>query len=123
MQNSDVPAHLERVGQRAMDGWTELASSHGVPARAGGLPQFAHLEFDHANNLELGTLFTVRMLERGYLASSSFYPTLAHTPKHVDDFIAASSKVFNELREAIARGDILERLHTPVRHTGFQRLT
>lgn len=123
MKQIDVPAHLETIGQLMMDKWTELGQQTGVPAVATGLPPFVHLGFEHAQQLELQTLFTCRMLDHGYLAASGFYPTLAHTPQHIADFAAAASKVFDELHEAIAKNDIETRLKTPVRQTGFQRLT
>ncbi len=123
MQQTDVPAHLETIGRRLMDGWDRLGETHGVPAQATGLAPFAHLDFDHPQQLELQTLFTSRMLDRGYLATSISYPTLAHTEQHVDDYLDAASEVFAEISDGIAQGDIEDRLQTPVRQTGFQRLT
>ena len=82
-----------------------------------------HLKFDHPDNLALQTLFTVRMLDHGFLGWASFYPSLAHTQKHVDAYVAAADKVFPELAQAIAAGDVVKRLGSPVRHSGFARLT
>jgi glutamate-1-semialdehyde 2,1-aminomutase len=123
MQTTDVPAHLNSIGFRAMVRWGELGNSHKVPAIATGLPPFVHFGFDHPDELALQTLFTVRMLDRGYLAGSSFYPTLSHTEKHVDDCMEQAAEVFDELNEAILNEDLDSRLKTPIRHTGFQRLT
>ncbi len=123
MQKVDVPAHLESIGSRAMARWNELGQAHGVPTLAGGLPPFVHFGFDHPDELALQTLFTIRMLDRGYLAGSSFYPTLSHTEQHVDDFAKQAADVLDELSEAIRKDDLETRLTTPVRHTGFQRLT
>ena len=123
MQQVDVPAHLDAIGKWAMAAWSDLGEELGVPVQATGLPPFAGLEFDHPQQLALGTLFTTRMLERGFLASSHFYPTLAHTREHVDAFIKAAGEVFVELRDAISNDDVLQQLRSPVRQTGFQRLT
>jgi len=123
MQKVDVPAHLATIGSRAMERWTELGQSQGVPTVAGGLPPFVHLGFDHPETLALQTLFTIRMLDRGYLAGSSFYPTLSHTEQHVDDFAERAADVLDELGDAVRKGDLESRLTTPIRHTGFQRLT
>ena len=106
-----------------MEKWTQLGEQQGVPAQASGLPPFAVLGFDHPLQLTMHTLFTSRMLDRGYLAGNSFYPTLAHTKQHVNDFIDAATEVFVELNESIAKDDLVSRLKTPVRQTGFQRLT
>ena len=122
MQQVDLPAHLEAIGTRAMDGWSELGRQHDVPAQATGLPPFAALSFDHPQGSELGTLFTIRMLERGFLVGSHFYPTLAHTHEIINAFVQSSGEVFVELSDAIASDDVAERLQTPVKQTGFQRL-
>lgn len=123
MQQTDVPGHLETIGRRMMDGWNELGQRCDVPAKATGLAPFAHLEFDHPQQMQLQTLFTTRMLDRGYLAASTFYPTLAHSEQHVDDFLSAAQEVFAEFHDHIARGDVESQLQTPVRQSGFQRLT
>lgn len=122
LQQLDAPAHLEQIGGSAMDAWMELGRRHGVPAHAHGLPALAGLSFDHPRHPELCTLFTARMLDHGFLAGSSFYPTLAHTEQHVEAFAAAADDVFFELGQALARDDFTVRLKTPVRQTGFQRL-
>ena len=71
----------------------------------------------------LVTLLTVRMLSRGFLAGGGFYPTLAHEPRHVDAYLAAAEPVFAELAEAIAKGDVADRIGGPVKSAGFARLT
>ncbi|MCH2201646.1 MAG: aminotransferase class III-fold pyridoxal phosphate-dependent enzyme [Fuerstiella sp.] len=123
MQQIDVPAHLESTGARAMKKWTELGQQYDVPAQAASLPAMSALKFDHPQQLMMHTLFTSRMLDHGYLAGSGFFPTLAHTEQHVDGFIDAAGEVFTEIRDAIVNDDLESRLKTPVRQTGFQRLT
>jgi hypothetical protein len=66
---------------------------------------------------------TVRMLERGFLASGAFYPSLAHGAADVDAYLAAADDVFAELAAAIRGGDALARIGGSVRHAGFARLT
>ena len=52
-----------------------------------------------------------------------FLSFLAHTSEHVDRYLAAAGEVFSELAEAIQQNDIEERIGSPVRHSGFARLT
>ena len=68
------------------------------------------------------TLFTTRMLDHGFLASSGFNPTRAHEPRHVDQCLAAAETVFAEINEAIELGDVMERIGNQPRHTMFARL-
>jgi len=71
----------------------------------------------------LQTLFTIRMLDHGFLASAGFSPTLAHAPRHVDAYLAAAAEVFEEIAQAIACGDVLQRIKGKPKHTMFCRLT
>src|SRR5262249_49397307 len=66
---------------------------------------------------------TVRMLDRGFLAGGAFYPTLAHEERHVDAYLAAAGPVFAELADALRPGDARDRLGSPVKQSGFARLT
>ncbi len=123
MQRIDIPAHVAMIGRKTMDRWIELGSNHGVPVAVSGHPAMAHLDFDCQDNAALGTLFTVRMLDEGFLAGARFYPTLAHTEQHVESFANAADRVFPEIAAAARDGNVHDRLKTPVRHSGFERLT
>jgi glutamate-1-semialdehyde 2,1-aminomutase len=123
LQRVDAPAHAARIGGALADGWRRLGENHGVPARASGHPALLSLAFDHPAAAALGTLYTTRMLERGFLVGGGFYPSLAHHERHVAACLAASQDVFAELAQAIEKGDVESRLQGPVRHTGFARLT
>jgi glutamate-1-semialdehyde 2,1-aminomutase len=123
MRQVDVPDHVRRIGQRARNGLSRLADAHELPLQMGGYPALTTLSFDHLENPALLTLFTVRMLARGFLAGGAFYPTLAHEDRHVDAFLAAADSVFAELAESLRRGDMKERIGGPVKQSGFARLT
>jgi glutamate-1-semialdehyde aminotransferase len=123
LQRVDVPAHVERIGSLFRDGVARLGREHGVPVRLTGRGALMHLTFEHSETEVLTTLLTVRMLERGFLAGSGFYPSLAHEDRHVEAYIAAADRVFGELSQAIRAGDVRERLQGSVRHSGFARLT
>jgi glutamate-1-semialdehyde 2,1-aminomutase len=123
MQSRDVPSHLKTIGTRFQDGLREIAARTRVPLQVDGHPALTRIQFDHAEAAALGTLLTVRMLDRGILAGAAFYPSLAHTNEHVDRYLAAAAEIFSELAEAIRRDDIEIRIGGPVRHSGFARLT
>ena len=123
MQRVDVPAHVAAIGNRFQDGLRELAARHQVPLKLGGHPAMVHLVFDHPEGLALQTLLTVRMLDRGMLAGAGFYASLAHTAEHVERYLHAAEEVFAELGLAVRQADVATRLASPVRHSGFARLT
>lgn len=122
MQKVDVPAHIEVIGNRLRDGLQKIAARESVPLKLSGYPAMTYFGFTHPEAMALQTLLTVRMLKHGFLAGGGFYPSLAHTPKHVDQYLAAAEDVFAELAEAIRKDDIAARIGGPVRHSGFARL-
>ncbi|MES2794217.1 MAG: aminotransferase class III-fold pyridoxal phosphate-dependent enzyme [Planctomycetota bacterium] len=123
LQRIDLPTHVNHIGKRFREGWTGLGKTHGVPVKVAGHAPVTSFGFDHPEAAALGTLFTTRMLDEGFLIGSGFYPSLAHEERHVDACMAAAGKVFPEIAEAIHHGNAHTRLGSPVRHTGFARLT
>jgi glutamate-1-semialdehyde 2,1-aminomutase len=122
MQQIDVPAHAAAIGSQLREGLQGIAARESVPLKISGYPVMTYFSFDHPEALALQTLWTVRMLPLGFLASGAFYPSLAHTSQHVDRYLAAAEKVFAELGQAVRQGDVLSRIGGPVRHSGFARL-
>jgi glutamate-1-semialdehyde 2,1-aminomutase len=126
LRQVDIAAHTSRIGGLMRDGWQASTQRAGVPAKVSGHAALLHLGFDHPQAAALGTLFTARMLDRGFLTGSGFYPSLGHTEHHVAACLAAAEPVFAEVAEAIQKGDVMQRLKMlgcTVRHTGFARLT
>lgn len=122
MQQVDVPAHIAAIGQRFRAGLAEIAARHAVPLKLSGYPAMTYLGFDHPHALALQTLLTVRMLRHGILAGAGFYPSLAHTNQHIDQYLAAADEAFAELADAIRNNDAASRIGGPIRHSGFARL-
>ncbi len=119
----DVAGHVRHIGEAFRDGWQSLGKKRGLSIALGGYPALTTVTFAHKDAAALMTLFTVRMLDHGFLAGSGFYPTLAHQPEHVDAFLTAADRVCLELVESIEKGDVQARLGSPVKHSGFARLT
>jgi len=123
MGEYDVPGYVEKVGKRVLEYWKNASVLHGVPVSFdGGYPCLAHFHFDHPEHEALRTLYTQLMLDRGYLASPSIYPTLAHTDEIVEAYGGAIDEVFREIAGIISGGGIEKSLKGPVAHSGFRRL-
>src|SRR5207247_2482877 len=71
----NVPKHLVEIGTMIQSGWRNAAARAGLPVAVTGTPPLAHFSFEHENTLGLRTLFTQIMLEKGFLATNSFYAT------------------------------------------------
>ena len=126
LRDVNIASHTRHIGGLMREGWHALGKKFGVPAKAAGHSALLHLSFDNEQTAALATLFTARMIERGYLCGSGFYPSFAHKEHHVANCLAAAESVFAEIADAIEQRDVVQRLQSigvPVRHTGFARLT
>lgn len=122
MQRIDVRSHVAEIGTQWREGMRKLAETHNVPLTFSGHPALTTIGFDHPEALALQTLLTVRMLDAGILAGGQFSACLAHTPEHVERYLAVADRILPELAEAIQRVDIATRIGGPIRHSGFARL-
>lgn len=122
-QQHDIPGHVQRIGMQLRTGLAQLAQANGVPLETSGPAALTAVTFKHPLAAALQTLFTVRMLGHGILATSGFYPCWSHTTQHVERYLEAADKVLHEVARAIERDDVGERIGGPVKHSGFARLT
>ncbi len=123
MERTRVWEHAERTGRRIQALWASRARAHGLPVTVGdGYPCLAQFAFDHPDATVLRTCYTQQMLERGFLAGSAVYATLAHSEGIVDRFEEAVDSSFAVLAVALAEGKLLQRLNGPLAHSGFARL-
>src|SRR5262249_48098574 len=74
----NVPAHLCEMGNMMRAGWEKVARRHGIAISVKGLPPLSSFAIEHPKAQAISTLFTQKMLERGFLASKAFYATYAH---------------------------------------------
>lgn len=118
----DVGGRLVEVGTAVQDGWRSAAAAAGLDVAISGIPPLSHLEFT-TDPLPTATLFTQLMLDRGFLASRSFYPSFAHADDQVREYLGNVSEVFTLLAKAGQEDSVMSQLRGPVAHSGFGRLT
>jgi glutamate-1-semialdehyde aminotransferase len=125
MMEKDVPAHNTRIGNALCDGWVKLSREHGLDVTVyPAIPSLAMFTFNYGSDSQaLRTLFTQEMLKRGYLASNSVYVSYAHEEPLVEKYFEDIEDVFDVIRKAIDRGEVLKLLNGPIAHEGFKRLT
>lgn len=123
VERDDIPGHLVATGRAVKTVWREMAEKHSAQIEIGGIDPMGHFKFVHAEPLVLKTLFTQSMLDKGFLATTSFYASFAHKQEHVANYAAALDEVFGAIARAIRDGNPAALLKGPVCHSGFQRLT
>jgi glutamate-1-semialdehyde 2,1-aminomutase len=121
-RSHSVPAHLVRIGERVQRGWREAAQDARLKLHVTGIAPLSHFGFEHEEPLTVATLFIQGMLDRGYLAATSFYSSLAHTDAIIDGYLSAVRETFGEIAKAVDDGSVREHLRGPVKHGGFSRL-
>ena len=68
------------------------------------------------------TLITQEMLKKGYLAGTSCYVCVAHTPDVLEPYLEGLDEVFGLIVECEAGRAVEELLEGPICHGGFKRL-
>lgn len=120
----DVGKHLVEIGQLVQDGWKAAANRTGLNVSVTGIAPLGHFAFTgYENGPAMHTLFVQILLERGFLAKSSFYSMFAHQRHHVDAYLAAVNEAFDQIAAADAKGCVATLLKGPIAHSGFRRLT
>lgn len=113
---------ITTTGLSIMDKWQVLAKKYELKINISGLPALACFSFDSPNALAYKTLITQEMLLKGYLAGTSVYACIEHTPEIVNKFFDELDPVFALIKECEKGRDIMSLLKGPVCHGGFKRL-
>ena len=112
------------IGETIQKDWLDAAERNGLKVHISGIPCLAHFAFEDAP-LEMKTLYTRLMLEEGFLANTSIYPTLAHNEEILKKHRIALDKVFGKIAKEYTKGGkeaLLECLEGEVCQTDFKRL-
>jgi glutamate-1-semialdehyde 2,1-aminomutase len=112
---------VSEMGKQVQKQWHAIANSHGLHLNIGGIPALSHFSFD-TQNTELMTLFIQKMLDKGFLVTNQFYPTIAHSNIHLNEYFEAFDSTFRHIASSLQAGNILEDIRGPLKHMGFSRL-
>ncbi|MCR6672046.1 aminotransferase class III-fold pyridoxal phosphate-dependent enzyme [Devosia ginsengisoli] len=113
---------ITATGLKIREGWTELATRHGLQIDLWGLPALSGFTIQSKNALAYKTLITQEMLGKGYLAGNSVYVSTEHTPARLAAFLEALDPVFGLIAECENGRDVTGLLKGPIAHAGFARL-
>lgn len=114
---------VTKNGIEIRQGWEALSQKSGLEITHSGIPALAGYSFAGPDSVTLKTFVTQEMLKRGFLAGSSVYSSIAHTPEIVASYFSALGEVFAEIKH-IRDGEmpVASFLNGPEAHVGFQRL-
>lgn len=106
-------------GKIIKNGWRNLSEKYGLNLTIGGIDPMSHFEFNTDNPLVYKTYFIQEMLKKGYIASTAFYTSYAHSEAIIEEYLSNVEKVFEKIA---TEKDIESKLEGPVCHSGFGRL-
>jgi glutamate-1-semialdehyde 2,1-aminomutase len=113
---------ISRTGNEIKNRWRLLATRYGLTIDVGGLDALPSFHFAAPDALAYKALITQEMLKKGYLAGTSVYVCIDHTPEVVDAYFDALDPIFATIRECEDGRDVRTMLEGPVCHDGFRRL-
>ena len=124
LQREKAWVHLDKIGREIEAGWLEAAAATGFKISTTDVKPLITMKPEYGeNNDAIKTLFTKYMLNRGYLAATSVYVSMAHNSSVVRDYIGAVKETFQLCVEAIDSNDLKDSLAGRSRSDNFARLT
>ena len=118
----DVGTHLVRMWDIIRNGLEKIATRHDVDIHIGGILPIGHFSFNYPEGLCMKSLFVQMMIDRGYLASTSYYAMYAHTEQHCRDYLEAVDEVFGIISSLRKEGKIEQSMAGKPASSGFTRL-
>ncbi|SDJ32858.1 glutamate-1-semialdehyde 2,1-aminomutase [Pedobacter sp. ok626] len=114
---------ITAAGNKMRKGWLDLAQNHGLSITLAGIPALSTYSFNNDNALAYKTLIAQEMLKKGFLASTSFYASTAHTDDKFEAYFNALDDVYRVISKCEKGELIIENLlEGPICHSGFKRL-
>lgn len=113
---------ITEIGRDITARWKALAGRHALEISTSGLPALTGFAFKGPNNAAYKTLISQEMLDKGYLAATSVYTALTHTPEIVEGYFEALDPIFALIADCEAGRSVHALLRGPVCHAGFKRL-
>ena len=114
---------ITAIGNKMRQGWQQLADEHNLKITISGIPSLSTYSFNSDKALEYKTFIAQEMLAKGYLASTNFYASIAHTDVNFESYFEELNPIFDKIKkcedELLKIDNLLE---GPVCHSGFKRL-
>ena len=114
---------ITKIGKHVQKKWREIANKHDVNIEINGIPALSTFSFNYSNAPEFKTFLTQEFLKKGFLGTTSFYASLAHTDEILNKYFEVLDEIFFEVSNCILdKKNIKDLLKSPTAHSGFKRL-
>jgi glutamate-1-semialdehyde 2,1-aminomutase len=111
------------LGKKMRDYWRSMAIENDLSITISGIPALSTYCFNSKHNLIYKTYISQEMLKKGFLASTNFYPSIAHDYQIIEKYINELNVLFKNISNC-EKGliDPNSLLESSVCHGGFKRL-
>jgi len=114
---------ITSIGNKMREGWQNLADSYDLKITISGIPALSTYSFNNSKSLEYKTFVAQEMLEKGFLASTNFYASTAHTNENIKNYLDALNDVYAIISDCEKGNKSIDKLlKGPACHGGFKRL-
>ena len=103
MKEKESWEKLPRLGRKVKDIWKNNSKKYNVPITINGIDALPTFNFNTYESDGFKTIFTQKMLEEGFLASTLFYPTTAHNDQHIHKYSDGCNRVFENISEILEK--------------------
>jgi glutamate-1-semialdehyde 2,1-aminomutase len=124
MKRLNVHQVIWKRGIKLQEALKNLADCHpSCKLLIGGMPTTPTMTFQLGKeSLAAKTLYTRKMLENGFLVSSTFYLMYAHEEQYIAKLIDVLDIVLGEIEQVIAAGQLIDKELGNQSQPGFARL-
>lgn len=113
---------LPKIGEKVREIWVNSAQKVNLSISTQGIDAMPNFTFEGDYDRTMKTLFTQYMLDRGFLASNSFYASTAHSSLDIEDYQKACYTSFEAIAEAKDSNKLSSALNGRPAHAHFSRL-
>jgi glutamate-1-semialdehyde 2,1-aminomutase len=122
MERTESWKIISEIGTSVSNQWRLLTTKYGLDVSIFGIPAMPSFSFIGNDANAYKTFLTQEMLKRGYLATTSLYASVAHTPELLNSYFGNLEEVFKVIQDCNSGLNIYSLLDGPIAHTGFARL-
>jgi glutamate-1-semialdehyde aminotransferase len=111
------------LGKKMRENWKALAFEHNLSITISGIPALSTYRFNSEYDLVYKTYIAQEMLKKGYLASTNFYPSIAHNDEMLERYTIDLNSVYTKISDC-EKGKLKPEslINGSVCHGGFKRL-
>ena len=113
---------ISKIGKKVKKNWQKLSLKYKIPLTIQGIPALTNFYFnDEKNNLKYRSFIIQYLLKKKYLASNTFYSSIAHTDEILDGYFSILNEAFYELSRSIKKQDLDQKLNYPISDNTFRK--